>query len=182
MLHNPEKKAVWTDIYLDPAGQGWMISSIVPIYNNNLLEGVTGFDITIEKIIEALFEIKIPYNGSSFLINNNGEVIATTNKIDDILGTNNKQYKYKKNEKINGTILKEKVNILKHKNKELVSILKNMLSKQNYERELIIDGKRYFIFTKYIEKTSWYIISLIVITSYSIHYTKLYDIFRVGLA
>jgi diguanylate cyclase (GGDEF)-like protein len=161
LSHNPEKKVVWTDIYLDPAGQGWMISSIVPIYKDSILEGVTGFDVTIEKIIESLFEIKIPYNGSSFLINNNGEIIATTNKIDKILSTNNNQYKYKKNEKINGTILKEKVNILKHKNKELVSIVKNMLSKENYKHELIIDGKRYFIFTKYIEKTSWYIISLI---------------------
>ncbi len=161
LSHNPDKKVVWTDIYLDPAGQGWMISSIVPIYKNNLLEGVTGFDITIEKIVEALFKTKIPYSGSSFLINNNGEIIATTNKIDKIIGTNNNQYKYKKNEKINGTILKEKINILKHKNKELVSILKKLLSKQNYKHELMIDGKRYFIFTKYIEKTSWYIITLI---------------------
>lgn len=37
--HNAERDRLWTDAYLDPAGQGWMISSIVPIYNGDFLEG-----------------------------------------------------------------------------------------------------------------------------------------------
>ena len=31
-LHNSGKKPVWTDAYLDPAGQGWMTSCIAPVY------------------------------------------------------------------------------------------------------------------------------------------------------
>ena len=29
---NPSRKIVWTDVYLDPAGQGWMMSAIAPVY------------------------------------------------------------------------------------------------------------------------------------------------------
>ena len=45
--HNPERKNVWTDVYLDPAGLGWMISAISPIYDGDFLEGVAGVDIPI---------------------------------------------------------------------------------------------------------------------------------------
>lgn len=31
-LHNPQRKVVWTEAYLDPAGLGWMISAIAPVY------------------------------------------------------------------------------------------------------------------------------------------------------
>ena len=33
--HNPNKNVVITDIYLDPAQKDWMLSVIVPIYNQN---------------------------------------------------------------------------------------------------------------------------------------------------
>ena len=29
--HNPSRGVVWTDVYLDPAGQGWMMSAIAPV-------------------------------------------------------------------------------------------------------------------------------------------------------
>src|SRR5690606_38389904 len=40
--HNPKREVVWTDVYLDPAGQGWMMSAIAPVYSGDFLEGVTG--------------------------------------------------------------------------------------------------------------------------------------------
>lgn len=159
--HNPEKKVVWTDVYLDPAGQGWMISAIAPIYYKNTLEGVTGLDITIDKIINTLLNEKLPYEGDSFLIDKTGEIIATTDNINKILKIKNKKYNYKKDEKISKTILKDENNILNHKNKKLVEVLSNAVSNLKYKHEVTIDGKKYLIFTKYIEKTSWYIISLI---------------------
>lgn len=45
--YNPERKVIWTDVYIDPAGQGWMASAIAPVYNGDKLEGVIGLDITV---------------------------------------------------------------------------------------------------------------------------------------
>jgi len=49
--HNPGREPVWTGVYLDPAGQGWMLSCIAPVYAGDALEGVVGLDVTVEKIV-----------------------------------------------------------------------------------------------------------------------------------
>ncbi len=82
--NNPKKKVVWTDVYLDPAGQGWMLSAIVPIYNKNFLEGVTGIDVTVETIIDKFLNFKLPYKGNSFLIDDKGNIIAMPMEIANI--------------------------------------------------------------------------------------------------
>ena len=56
--HNPERKSVWTDVYLDPAHKGWLLSIIAPIYKGNTLEGVTGIDISLKNLL-VVFEFKI---------------------------------------------------------------------------------------------------------------------------
>jgi len=159
--HNPNKDVVWTDVYLDPAGQGWMISSIVPIYYNDKLEGVTGLDITVEKMINNLLKIKLPYKSDSFLLNKDGELVATTQNVNKILGIDNSNYSYDKNQTISQTIYKQDNNILNHKNKDLVKTFEDIVTNSAYKHEILIDGEKYLIFTEFIEKTSWHLISLI---------------------
>lgn len=74
--HNPQRKVVWTDVYVDPAGKGWMTSCIVPVYSGDFLEGVVGVDITVEAIIRAVLDLKIPWNGYGLLVSRNGTIIA----------------------------------------------------------------------------------------------------------
>ena len=51
--HDPERETIWIDEpYIDPAGRGWLVSSISPVYVKNNLEGVAGIDITINTITE----------------------------------------------------------------------------------------------------------------------------------
>ena len=50
--NNPDARPVWVDeIYIDPVGRGWMISLIYPVYFENELKMVLGFDITLNAII-----------------------------------------------------------------------------------------------------------------------------------
>ncbi len=49
--HNPDKKPVWTGVYLDPAGNGWMLSCVAPVYHKDTLAGVTGLDVTISGLL-----------------------------------------------------------------------------------------------------------------------------------
>ncbi|SNS71687.1 ATP-binding protein [Pseudomonas segetis] len=66
--HNPQRKTVWTDIYLDPAGQGWVMSAIAPVYRGDFLEGVAGLDVTVSELIEEVSDLIVPWNGYSVLI------------------------------------------------------------------------------------------------------------------
>lgn len=163
LKHNPEKKAVWTDVYLDPAGQGWLMSSIIPIYHNGFLEGVTGIDVTVQTLINSLLSFKLPYNGVSFLIDKNGKFIAITEEVKKVLKINDKQkYIYKDNEKIDKTVFKDKAfNLFKYKDKNVVEIFKNIVNNKSYSGNVLIEKDKYVFFSKNIDKTPWYIISLI---------------------
>jgi diguanylate cyclase (GGDEF)-like protein len=161
--HNPNKNVVITDIYLDPAQKGWMLSVIAPIYNQNKLEGVTGIDITLKKFIDSFLNIELPFNGKSFVINGNGKIVAMSKEIEKILDIKElEDYVYESNEKINETINKsEKYNILDYKDKEVANNFKNIIENKKYSHTIKINNQNYFLFTKKMEKTSWTIVSLI---------------------
>lgn len=55
--HDPEKIAVWVkEPYVDPAGRGWMVSAIAPVYVDGALEGVSGLDVTINTITDRYLD------------------------------------------------------------------------------------------------------------------------------
>ncbi len=77
--HNPTHSTVWTDVYIDPAGLGWMTSCIAPVYNTerpDFLEGVVGVDITIKNIIDEVKKLEIPWHGYGVLISRSGTILA----------------------------------------------------------------------------------------------------------
>ncbi|AMZ71213.1 MULTISPECIES: sensor histidine kinase [Pseudomonas] len=74
--HNPDKKVVWTDVYLDPAGQGWMMSAIAPVYSGDFLEGVAGIDVTVDGILKQIEQLKMPWGGYLMLVNNKLDIMA----------------------------------------------------------------------------------------------------------
>jgi signal transduction histidine kinase/CheY-like chemotaxis protein len=74
--HNPARGVTWTDAYLDPAGAGWIVSAIAPVYRGDVLEAVVGVDVTIETIIRQVLDLSIPWGGYGVLVSDSGTVIA----------------------------------------------------------------------------------------------------------
>jgi hypothetical protein len=74
--HNPGRGVVWTDVYVDPAGQGWMVSCIAPVYRDDFLEGVVGLDITVGTITDTILNLAIPWNGYGVLVSKTGTLLA----------------------------------------------------------------------------------------------------------
>lgn len=74
--HNPERKAVWTDAYIDPVGHGWMVSSIAPVWNGRHLEGVVGVDVQLKTMIDRLLSLELPWGGYAILVGSKGRIIA----------------------------------------------------------------------------------------------------------
>lgn len=74
--HNPGRGVVWTDAYVDPAGKGWMISSIAPVYRGDFLEGVVGLDVTTATIVDAILDLPLPWGGYGVLVGKDGTVLA----------------------------------------------------------------------------------------------------------
>jgi len=74
--HDPQRKPVWTDAYVDPAGHGWMVSAIAPVWNGSTLEGVVGIDIGLKAMIDRLMRLDLPWGAYAILVDRNGRIIA----------------------------------------------------------------------------------------------------------
>lgn len=74
--HNPARAVVWTDAYVDPAGKGWLVSAIAPVYREDFLEAVVGADVTIDRIIADVLTQDVPWKGFLLLIGKSGRVLA----------------------------------------------------------------------------------------------------------
>ena len=72
--HNPEKKPVWIpEVYVDPAGKGWIMSLVHPVYDGSELSAVLGIDITVDEILHRFLEVK---DGNYLIINGKGEIVS----------------------------------------------------------------------------------------------------------
>jgi serine/threonine protein kinase len=85
-FHNPSRGVTWTDAYLDPAGQGWMVSCIAPVYRGDFLEGVVGLDVTIAQLAGGLLELDLPWRHGSLLVNASDEIMAMSPVAQELLG------------------------------------------------------------------------------------------------
>ncbi|UEM21404.1 response regulator [Skermanella mucosa] len=74
--HNPDGRTVWTDVYVDPAGSGWMASAIAPAYVDGALEGVVGVDVTVGRFVERIAGLELPWDGYAVLLNRDGVLLA----------------------------------------------------------------------------------------------------------
>jgi PAS domain S-box-containing protein len=73
---NPARRVVWTDVYLDPAGHGWMMSAIAPVYRGDFLEGVSGIDVTVSGILQQIGRLRVPWNGYAMLVSRDLDIMA----------------------------------------------------------------------------------------------------------
>jgi len=83
--HNPDGKTVWTGVYLDPAGQGWMLSCIAPVYCGDDLKGVVGLDVTLPEMVKSIRNLSLPWI-ASLLVAPDGMIVAATEQARRLAG------------------------------------------------------------------------------------------------
>jgi len=150
--HNPKRQSVWTSAYLDPAGQGWMISNVTPIYRGDFLEGVSGLDVTIDSFVRNVLESELPWDASAFMMDRDGVVLAMPQKIESLFGLKElKEHTYEKN--IDTTIEKPK-------NFNL-SYIEALFEGEKEFAELEIANKEYIIVSQTIAETEWKMMTML---------------------
>ncbi|UCS91533.1 cache domain-containing protein [Echinicola marina] len=159
-VRNPEKKRKWLkDIYIDPAGRGWILSLIHPVYHNQELQGVMGLDITVNDLISEFLSYK---DKKLVLVDDSGNVVAGTSDAIEILKLpplRNHTYV----ETINSNnFRREDYNLFKSKSKEVRKMVsKFILEKDN---KFILDGeydsKKYKALCRPMDLIEWYLIDI----------------------
>jgi len=73
-INNPSRGSVWIpDVYVDPAGRGWILSVIQPIYDKDSLFAVIGMDITVEEIISRYLKKQ---KENYLIVTKTGDIVA----------------------------------------------------------------------------------------------------------
>ncbi|HEX6287787.1 MAG TPA: response regulator [Herpetosiphonaceae bacterium] len=148
--NNPERKSIWTAPYIDPAGQGMIVSSVTPIYDGDEFRGIIGVDIVLTRLIEHLNTLKPAENGTgyAFLVDQQGQLIAAPPKaINDILGW-----------PIDETITISEtlgLNLNRTKNVEFREVLASMQSGQSGITKLTIGGEMSFLSYTPLPDVGW---------------------------
>lgn len=160
--HNPGGKSVWTDVYLDPAGQGWMASCITPIYNNEkVLEGVTGIDITVDKMVQNILNLKLPWNAGAFLVDQNGVILAMPESIESALNLKELRAQVYESTVKQDTLKPEEFNLFKNEDLKVVEQIKDIWINGDTVNEFTIGDKRYFLTQGTITETGWRLMMLV---------------------
>lgn len=157
--HNPSRQVVWTDAYLDPAGMGWMASCIIPVYKENFLEGVVGIDITIEKFTQNILGLKIPWQGSAFLVDEAGTILAMPESVEKLLGLSELKKHIYNNAIKENTYKPEDFNLLK--NSSIPDGLKAIVKENRAIEEVLLGGHHYIVSQNRIKETGWRFLTLI---------------------
>jgi signal transduction histidine kinase len=153
--HNPERKPVWTGVYLDPAGQGWMLSCITPVYQGDTFEGVVGLDVTTEKIVNNVLKMDLPWQAAAFLAEENGMILAMPGPVEALFGlTELKSHVY------SSAISKEQLkpqdfNLFGMKDPELVERFKDILANQRTLSTIPTKDGPAFLVQGIIPETGW---------------------------
>jgi len=153
--HNPARKPVWTGVYLDPAGQGWMLSCIAPVYRGDTLEGVVGLDVTVEKIVSNVLKMDLPWGASAFLADDKGMILAMSEKIEKLF-----ELQELKSHVYSSAISKEQLkpeefNLFKIADPSLVQGLKEIYTSQARIAELSTREGPVFLIQAVIPETGW---------------------------
>ena len=155
--HNPDKKAVWVkEPYVDPAGRGWMISTVAPVYNKEVLKGVAGIDLTIFGITEKYLQ-----NEDLFMITSDGTVVTISEKISTLLSLPVlKNHRYIETIKSDSYMV-EDFNLLKSKNEEVRNFAETIINSDEDIISVEIEGAKYIVSKSNIDNLDWIILKMV---------------------
>ncbi len=158
--HNPSKKSVWVnEPYVDPAGRGWMVSAIAPVYYADKMVGVPGIDVTINAITKRYLQDSIA--STTVIVDANGGIVTAQEEIINLFSFP-PLYDHKYIETIKqDTYRKELYNIALSRDatvrKIATEILKNKKQIVTVER----NGEEILIIAAPIPELNWYLLEVV---------------------
>ena len=158
--HNPDKKSLWVnEPYVDPAGRGWMVSAIAPVYVADSLVGVPGIDVTINTITKRYIEDS---PNSMYLIVDHTGVIVAGQEVAFTIFSFPPLYDHKYIETIKqDTYRKEQYNLSLSKDAAVRQIGQQIIKSENNQFEIDLKGDKITVLTAHIHELNWYLLEII---------------------
>ncbi len=153
--HNPSREMVWTETYLDPAGQGWMMSCIAPVYNDDFLEGVVGIDITIDVFLQNILNMKLPWGAQAFLVDAKGTIMAMPEAVEQLFGLTELRTHVYEQQVAQDTFKPETFNLLKTTIPGVAETISRILAANQSVEELNLSSGQYLLAHATERESGW---------------------------
>lgn len=158
-VHNPGKGLVWIpDAYVDPAGKGWILSLVHPIYEKDSLFAVLGVDFTVDDIINSYLE---NYAGQLLLVNENGDIVAgKSGAIEAISMPPLKNHVYRETVRSENFRVSD-FNLFNSKSREVRSMATDFL--QNEKSEFVFEDEKTLVkaYSRPFRSIDWFLIEIV---------------------
>ncbi len=151
--HNPDRKSLWiNEPYVDPAGRGWTVSAITPVYLKDQFLGVAGIDVTIKNIVDRYLNTR---EQIFVLVDNNGLVVATEESGARILALPPLvDHKYIATIR-SDTFRSEQFNLLKSPNRSIRNLAQAVVHGGRRRNLLMLDGRSYTVLAAKVGELGW---------------------------
>lgn len=151
--HNPERKGVWVkEPYVDPAGRGWMISTLAPVYTGDTMQGVAGLDVTIDTVARRHIENA---KANVLLVDSKGIVVAGHEEMLNLFSmaplTNHKYLTTIRQD----TYRRDDFQLLKSRSKTVRGMAKALLEEDKSDYVLAIKNRQYRVTAASIPELQW---------------------------
>jgi hypothetical protein len=154
--HNPQRKGVWVaEPYVDPAGRGWMVSTIAPVYIDGVMEGAPGLDVTISTIVDRYFK---GHDHPVAVISQEGVLVAATEAAIQVLEMPPlKDHKYLETVKLD-LFKPDEYNIRKSTLRPVRAISAALLDEGRTELDLPLLRKHYTVRAARVTELGWTVV------------------------
>jgi hypothetical protein len=158
--HNPKKKSLWiSEPYVDPAGRGWMVSAIAPVYYKDKLVGVPGIDVTINTITKRYVQDSI--NSMTIIIDKSGAIVAAQEATINLLSFP-PLFDHKYIETIKqDTYRKELYNLTLSKEMNVRKIATEIIENKKKIVDAEINGEKITVIAEHITELNWFILEIL---------------------
>lgn len=155
--HNPGRGSVWIQApYVDPAGRGWMVSCLAPVYRNEGLEGVCGLDITVDALVRGL-DLE-GTNNLYVLVSNDGTAVAAGEKMSRVLRLPNlKSHRYVDTVR-SDTLRTDDYNLRKSSSSAIRGMIEDLTVKGSAETDLELDGQKWRVRSASLTRLDWHVL------------------------
>ncbi|WP_147822160.1 PDC sensor domain-containing protein [Salidesulfovibrio onnuriiensis] len=157
--HNPKKGPVWVaEPYVDPAGRGWTVSVIAPVYVNGEFKGVPGLDVTVGTIADRYIR---PGDKHILLVDGEGVVIAGHEDFISLFSLPPlADHKYLTTIK-QDTYRRDDYSLLKSRSKAVRALGKKLLGATSNQVGISIRGRSHTILSRRIPELGWTLLYLV---------------------
>lgn len=152
--NNPERKTVWSNIYLDSVGQGLLTTASTPVYSKTGEHlGAAGVDVTLDAIVNDILE-NIPSihrmkDLFSFLVDDQGRIIAFPQEYLEMF-----EIKIDRDKLVDASVIL-KYSLLDSSNVEIRKMGQRMLAEKYQVSRFVLNGHPYMFSSHFMPSTGW---------------------------